>query len=229
MSAPYFRDWSNMRLHKGKSFLAPPRIFKSEKALYFPNLSGRTLHQDKEERDTTPVFEDNISIVSLFSSAWAEKQVATFVGEKENPDLHQALREGKGIAQMVQINVEEDVFKAMVIRLFLSSLRQKFGEEHWGRYFIVRRGLNDDMRDEIGYLNSKVGYVYLLDRDCKIRWAGCGEAEGHEKEGLVKGLRRLIEDSRVKRPVRVGDSLKKNGGTSEKDELSTKSPVAAAT
>jgi ATPase complex subunit ATP10 len=199
ISTPYFREWSNMRLHKGKSFLAPPRLFKGERALYFPNFYGQTLLKDKVLRDTTPTLEDKISVVSVFSSAWAENQAATFASRKNNPELHEVVKNSGGLAQMIQINVEENALKAMLVRLFMPSLRRRLGHDNWGRYFLVRRGISDQIRDAVGLLNSKVGYTYLLDGECKIRWAGSGPCEGDEKDGLVKGTRRLIEELTTKR------------------------------
>jgi ATPase complex subunit ATP10 len=199
ISTPYFREWSNMRIHKGKTFLAPPRLFKAEHALYFPNFYGQTLHKDKGFRDTTPVLEDKVSVVSVFSSAWAENQAATFASEKNNPELHSVVRRSRGVAQMVQINVEENALKAWIVRLFMGRLRKRIGSENWGQYFLVRRGITDEIRDAVGLLNSKVGYTYLLDGECRIRWAGSGNCEGDEKEGLVKGTLRLIQELETKR------------------------------
>lgn len=187
-----------MRLHKGKSFLAPPRLFKADRALYFPNFFGQTLQKDQLPRDTTPVLEDKVSVVSIFSSQWAENQVATFVSERSNPELQEVVKSSGGVAQMVQINVEENALKAAIIRFFMGSLRKRMGIDNWGRYFLIRKGASDEIRDAIGLLNSKVGYVYLLDGECKIRWAGSGICEGDEKDGLIKGTRRLIEETKAK-------------------------------
>lgn len=186
-------------MHKGKSFLAPPGLFKGEKALYFPNFYGQTLLKEKFHRDTTPLLEDKISVVSVFSSAWAENQAATFASKKKNPELHEVVKNSGGLAQIVQINVEENALKAMIVRLFMPNLRKRLGTENWGRYFLVRKGISDQIRDAVGLLNSKVGYTYLLDGDCKIRWAGSGVCEGDEKVGLVRGTRRLIEELKTKR------------------------------
>lgn len=199
MATPYFREWSNMRHHKGKSFVAPPRLFRADRALYFPNLQGQTLLEDAEVRDTTPVLSDKISIVSVFSSAWAEHQATSFVGTKENAELHEVVAGSGGRAQMVQINVEENPLKSALIKLFKPSLRRKMGREAWGRYFVVTRGMTGQMRDAMGLLNSKVGYTYLLDGACRIRWAGSGIAEGDEREGLVRGVRKLIEEAKGKK------------------------------
>jgi len=190
-----------MRLHKGKSFIAPPRIFRAERALYFPNFFGQTLEKDKKWRDTTTVLENKISVVSIFSSKWAEDQAATFASEKANPELHEMIKSSNGKAQMVQINIEDDFLKHAIIKLFLGSLRTKARVDNWGRYFLLKKSIPLDARDAIGFLNSKVGYTYLVDGDCKIRWAGSGIAEGDEKDGLVKGVRRLIDDSTSKKKV----------------------------
>lgn len=203
ISTPYFREWSNMRLHKGKSFLAPPALFRADRALYFPNLHGRSLLKTTIPQDTTPVLEEKISIISVFSSTWAENQAATFASEKNNPELHKIVGGSGGAAQLVQINIEENALKHMLIRLFMPGLRRDYGIDNWKRYFVIRRGITDEIRDAIGLLNSKVGYTYLLDENCKIRWAGSGPAEGDEKDGLVKGARKLLEDLKNKSKVRT--------------------------
>lgn len=196
MATPYFREWSNMRLHEGKSFLAPSRLFKAERALYFPNFHGQTLIKDKIARDTTPVLENRISVVSVYSSQWAENQAATFASERENPELYKVIESSCGLAQMVQINIEENSLKYMLIKLFMSSLRRKYSIDNWGNYFVVRKGVADEIRDAIGLLNSKVGYTYLLDGHCRIRWAGSGPAAIDEREGLVRGVQRLLSETK---------------------------------
>ena len=187
-----------MRYHKGKTFRSNPRLFRADKALYFPNLQGITLATPRQLCDTTQVLEDKVSVVSVFSEMWAERQTATFVGEKENQELRAVLKEGKGVAQMVDINYEPNAMKAALIRLFMPGLRRRVPTDAHGRYFVVRRGLTEEIRDDVGWINSKVGYVYLVDKECKIRWAGSGTAEAGETEGLVAGVKRLLEEYKKK-------------------------------
>jgi len=198
MSRPYFRDWRNMQFHKGKTFLAPPRLFKADLSLYFPNLHGTTIAKDSDApskiTDTTPILEGRASVVTVFSSMWAERQAQSFTSAAANPALHELLRSSAGRAQLVQVNVEEDALKAWLIRLFVGSLRRRVGKENWGRYFLVRKGITDEIRESIGVLNSKVGYTYLVDHNCRIRWAGSGDAEPDEREGLVKGVQRVLDE-----------------------------------
>ncbi|KAI0135512.1 ATP10 protein-domain-containing protein [Daldinia grandis] len=197
MSRPYYRDWGNLRFHKGKTFFSPPRPFKGDLSLFFPNLYGRTLlKSDRKPRDTTPTLQDKISIVSVFTSVWAENQINSFVSKEANPELETVLQQNKDVVQRVWINYEDNSMKAWLIKLFMGGVRRRIGEPNWDRYFIVRKGLNDEIRENTGLLNSSVGYVYLLDGQCRIRWAGSGPSENDEREGLVKGVQRLLDEAK---------------------------------
>jgi ATPase complex subunit ATP10 len=209
ISKPYFRDWSNLRFFKGKVFKANERLFRGDVSLWFPNFFGKTLRGDAEKRDrkdgygglgrdSCVVMEGKISVVSLVSNAWAQAQVDSFCSESQNPELHQVLKGNTDVAQQVVINVEENPLRWWLLQAFRGSLRAQRTKEEQDCYFMVRRGLDDMMKESIGFLNEKVGYVYLVDQECKIRWAGSAEAEPAERESMVKGLRRLIQD--VKAP-----------------------------
>ncbi|CAM1506764.1 Fc.00g064050.m01.CDS01 [Cosmosporella sp. VM-42] len=195
IARPYFRDWGNLQYHKGKSFIAPPRLFKAELSLFFPNLYGETLLKtDKSPRDTTPLLSGKASIVSIFSSRWAEQQVESFISKTDNPALHEMLAKTGELGQLVNVNYEDNSGKAWLIKFFMGSLRKQYAEKNWNKYFLVRRGITDDIRESIGLLNSKVGYVYLVDQYCRIRWAGSGPSTPEERAGLAKGLERLVEE-----------------------------------
>lgn len=192
VSKPYFRDWTNIGYSQGKTFVAPTSIFKASKALYFPNLEGITLASLGKEQDTTSVLAGQVSVVSVFCSTWAENQTLSFV--QANADLDGIFRQQGQLVQKVEINVEEHALKAMLIKFFMSSLRRKRPAESHGRYFLVRRGITEQIRLQTGMVNSKVGYVYVLDDRCRIRWAGCGSAWPGEKESLVKAVMRVAKE-----------------------------------
>lgn len=208
ISKPYFRDWSNLRFHKGKVFVAPERLFKAEHALFFPNFFGRTLEKGAERidrkdgyrglgRDTCSVMEGKVSVVSVFSSTWALNQVRTFVGGVKNPELRGLLKHHKDVFQEMEINYEDNVLKYWILKLFgLRKLRSERTSEEGKRYFIVRRGLSDILKEALGLMNLQVGYVYLVDPELRIRWAGSANGEQHEKESLVRGARRLIQEAK---------------------------------
>jgi mitochondrial ATPase complex subunit ATP10 len=83
------------------------------------------------------------------------------------------------ICQNVRINIEEDGFRALLVQLFMGRVRRQVPEADWDKYFLVRKGISDEIREGTGMLNSKVGYTYLLDANCKFRWAGSGPSEDH--------------------------------------------------
>lgn len=197
LARPYFRDWGNLKYQEGKSFIAPPRLFRADMSLFFPNLFGKTLVKtDKEPRDTTPRLLGKASVVTIFSSQWAENQVNTFISKEANPDLHDFLaqEESQDRAQLVSLHTEDNAARAWLVKMFSGSLRRKLPEKDWDKYFLVRGGITDHIRESIGLLNSKVGYTYLVDQYCRIRWAGSGPSEPEERAGLVKGLRRLVQE-----------------------------------
>ncbi|KAL9626456.1 MAG: hypothetical protein Q9204_007288 [Flavoplaca sp. TL-2023a] len=204
---PYFRDWSRTQYHKGKTFISPARIFRADKSLYFPNMVGSTLASPSTASNTTSVLQDRISIVSVYSGRWAEMQTRSFTDDKNNSELaalmsqqqNEGKKDGALLLQRVEINVEPDWMKALIVRMFMGGIRKQRRKEDWGRYFLVKRGVTDEMREAMGMANSKVGYVYLVDWLCRIRWSGSADAEGAEKEGLVAGVQRLVEGWRRER------------------------------
>lgn len=219
---PYFQEWKRLEHWKGKSFVAPERLFKRERALWFPNLWGWTLARrgvGVEGRDTTPVLQGKVTLVGIQSGVWAEEQVRTFLGEEQNPGLKQVVEREREWVQKVEINIQDHWFREWLVKLFRNKLRRSRSESEWGQYFTVRmgrdtgKGLTEDIRDAMGLLNSQVGYVYLLDMECRIRWAGSGHAWEGENQSLNAGVERLVKEAKET----------KDGKT-----LSLKQPVAHA-
>lgn len=199
---PYFQEWKLLRHFKGKSFVGGDRLFKRDRALYFPNLWGWTLAADGAKgMDTTPVLRGKVSLVGIQSGVWAEEQVRTFLGDGENPTLQKLIRENGGLVQKVEINIQDHWLRALLVKLFKNKLRKTRPASDWRKYFTVRlgrdtgRGLTEDIRDAMGLLNSQVGYVYLLDTECRIRWAGSGHAWEGETSSLNAGVMRLVQES----------------------------------
>ena len=184
-----------MRHHRGKSFLATPRLYKAEAALYFPNMQGYTLADPKNyEQDTVKVFRGKFSILRMCCEHWSVGQCDTYTHADKNPALAAEVErlKDKGL-QIVQINITEERFRAYLVRRYLNWQREQTPKANWHRWFVVTKGVNDYMRRDINMPNAKVGHIYLLDKDCKIRWAGCGDANDDEKESLVKAVRKLVE------------------------------------
>lgn len=144
------------------------------------------------DKDTTDVLQGRVSIVLVYSGQWAQGQTDSFLSETQNPELVRLLKAQPRSIQKVEINVEETRGRAALVWMFVRGLRNVRMSDDWGRYFVVRRGLTEDVRMNMGFFNGKVGYVYLVDWDCRIRWAGSGEAARGEKEGMVASAKRLL-------------------------------------
>lgn len=79
--------------------------------------------------------------------------------------------------------------------MFMGSLRKQYGEEGYGRYFLVKRRVPDLIRESIGLLNGKVGYTYLVDAECRIRWAASGPSTPDEMDGFTRGMQKLAKEA----------------------------------
>lgn len=69
--------------------------------------------------------------------------------------------------------------------MFVRALRRSVPPALHPTYILA--GQNMEMeREALGMANKHVGYVYLVDKNLKIRWAGCGNAAVGEAESLER-------------------------------------------
>jgi mitochondrial ATPase complex subunit ATP10 len=52
--------------------------------------------------------------------------------------------------------------------------------------YLVSRQNMEYVREDMGMVNKHVGYVYLVDEMCRVRWAGCADAKQEEANALTK-------------------------------------------
>ena len=52
-------------------------------------------------------------------------------------------------------------------------------------------------------VNSRIGYVYLVDEQLKVRWAASADAKTEEEEALIRGVGVLL--NRRKHPKKPSD------------------------
>lgn len=234
---PYFQEWGRLKHHSGKSFVSNDRLFKRDKALYFPNIWGQTLSSENDGpdggQDTTPVLMDKISIIAMQGGRWAENQVATFLSPKNNPLLERLLAEKQGQLQRIDINMQGDVARSWLVKLFQPNLRRHIPKDRWSRYFMVklprdvRRGLTEEIRDAMGLLNSNVGYVYLVDSDCRIRWAASGDAWEGEVSGMNGAIQRLLQEEDILNRRRLAKDTSTSGPGHQKGTDTSEAEAAA--
>ncbi|WFD05767.1 Mitochondrial ATPase complex subunit atp10 [Malassezia vespertilionis] len=86
--------------------------------------------------------------------------------------------------QLVQINLQENVLKAYLLSLFLSSLRKQVPVKLQETYLLSGQSM-EMLHEPMGLHNKHVGYTYLVGPDEKIRWAGSAFAEPDESRALI--------------------------------------------
>ncbi|KAI0654418.1 ATP10 protein-domain-containing protein [Cubamyces menziesii] len=172
----YFSDLSATRIHGGKTWIAPKVMIREDKALYFPNILGTPL-VGKEKVHTTNLLAGKVSVVTLLTTRISEIQTAQFVEPTESSFGSHPL------FQRVQINLQDNQLKSFLVSLFMSSIRNGVPEALWPTYLISSENI-EYLREPLGIANRHVGYVYLVDPNMKIRWAGCADPKAEEIAAL---------------------------------------------
>jgi mitochondrial ATPase complex subunit ATP10 len=86
--------------------------------------------------------------------------------------------------QYIQINLQENILKSFLVNLYISSIRATVPTHRQPTYLVSSQNL-EYVREAMGCLNSKIGYVYLVDEQVRIRWAGCADAMAEEAQALL--------------------------------------------
>jgi len=173
-----------VRFYGGKTWMAPKVLIREDKALYFPNIVGTRL-SDGLKTHTTTLCKEKISVVAMLSTKISEHHALSFA-ERVNAKfgIHPAY-------QYVQINLQENVLKSLLVSMFLSSLRNLVPTYLQKTYLVSRQNM-EYLREPLGMTNSRIGYVFLVDENLRVRWAGCAEAKPEEANGLLLGTTVLL-------------------------------------
>ncbi|KAF8903323.1 ATP10 protein-domain-containing protein [Gymnopilus junonius] len=190
----YFHDLNMTRKHGGKTWIAPKVLIREDKALYLPNLTGSSL-DDGTKKDTTTMCFGRITALAILGTQISEAHAQSFTYRTN-------ARYGQNpLYQYVQINVQENLLKAFLVKLYARSLRVTVPKGQQPNYLISSQNL-EYLRDPMGMTNSKVGYVYLIDENLRIRWGGSADATLQEAESLENCtgvlLKRLEEKNAAK-------------------------------
>ena len=183
---PYFRDWTNMKYSRGKIWVANPRLWRKEASFWMPNFWGKDL--GGELKSSVAIAKGKVTVCCVMSRTWAGRQVETFV----TPEVLQIVRESGGKAQVLDLNVEEAPLFRFFLWLYTGRIKKEKSEPFLK--YLLLKDIQGDIRELLGMLNHRAGYVFLLDSDCKIRWAGSGDAQPEEVQSLISGLKKLIEE-----------------------------------
>ncbi|PPR01513.1 hypothetical protein CVT24_001883 [Panaeolus cyanescens] len=198
----YFHDLNMTRKNGGKTWIAPNVLIREDKSLYLPNITGKSLDTSVQKHTTTMCFQ-KISVIAMLGTQVSEIHTKSFVA----PTLQQY--SGHPYFQFIQINLQENLLKSFLVKLFISSLRNTVPYEQQANYLVSAQNM-EYLREPLGMTNSRVGYVYLVDENLKIRWGGCADATPEEAKALLSCtgvlLQRLQENPPTAPPTPQGSS-----------------------
>ncbi|EPS95630.1 hypothetical protein FOMPIDRAFT_130972 [Fomitopsis schrenkii] len=172
----YFTDLNATRRYGGKTWIAPKAMIREDKALYFPDIVGTNL-KSEHNIHTTGLCAGKVSVIAMLTTRVSELQVVNYIKPThEQYSSHPMYR-------YVQVNLQENLLKSLLVSMFTSSIRKTVPEELWESYLVSSQNM-DYVRYDMGMTNSRIGYVYLVDEQCKIRWAACADPMVEEIEAL---------------------------------------------
>lgn len=209
----HFAEIYKFRDTLGKAWIAPKAYFREDKSLYMPNIYGRTLN-NSEKRGTTSVLSGKLSIVRIFTSLTGERQADSYFypslsatngknsSIENKSQLEKALHEAaisvqEDGFQVVDINLPENFAKEFIVGMFIGKIKSQFSQTpgRADRYFIARKGISKELTAAIHLENKYTGYLYIVDKNCKIRWAACGQATDEERDSLWRVIASLKKEN----------------------------------
>ncbi|KAI0346443.1 hypothetical protein BDW22DRAFT_1461829 [Trametopsis cervina] len=180
-----FEDLNATRRHGGKTWIAPPVLIRESKARYFPNVVGASL-ENSDTVHTTDMLSKKISVISILSTKISEIQSHMFT----EPTVAQ-YNDNKHF-QHIKINLQENKMRSVLVSFFTRSIRKTMPPEQWPLYMISSQNM-DYIRKDMGLTNKYIGYVYLVDEQCRIRWAGCADPQPAEIQALKTCTGQLLK------------------------------------
>lgn len=183
MAKSHFADIYKFRETLGKSWIAPRAYFRADKALFFPNFIGRTATSKTKRGTTSVIRSQKVSIIRIFTSISGEKQADSYFDKPQDEIVEDGF-------QIIDINLPDDFVKEFIVSLFSGKIKSKFQKnpQRADRYFIARKGVSKEVKAAINLENKFTGYIYVVDQNCKIRWAACGNATEEEKAALWRAV-----------------------------------------
>ncbi|KAK4687503.1 hypothetical protein P7C73_g2617, partial [Tremellales sp. Uapishka_1] len=185
-SQGYFHDYNLARkANGGKLWVAPTVLIRQDRALYFPDITGKNLLGSTVH--TTTLLGGSITLLTILNTRISEEHVQSFIQPVlEDWEAHPNF-------QYLQINHQPNYLKSILLSFFISSLKRSIPENRWERYLVSGGEWGElDIMHPLGIENKLLGYVFLIDADMKIRWAGCGGATEKETEDLRRAAAILM-------------------------------------
>lgn len=165
-----------MRKHGGKMYYASSQMIKPEKAGYMPNFEAQDLSRKKI--NTTEKLVGKVTLMSFVYAKFGEPHVETFI----QPFLNKY--KGSEDIQVVEVNVQENLLKQLLLKAFVPLIRKNLVEERKDNYCLIMKDISKT-RKSLDMTNQYIGYVFLVDENCKVRWTAHGPATPEEVGNML--------------------------------------------
>ncbi|KAG0205853.1 hypothetical protein BGX28_002588 [Mortierella sp. GBA30] len=184
----YFAEFSELSRTGSKLWKATTSMVNADKALYMPNIIGTSL-KTSEPTELVDILKGKISLVAISGTRFGEEQIETFM----TPFLKQWPMSTKGSkVQLVELNIQENPLKAGLVRMMVPFVKKTIPEERHENYILHYKSIKH-LKDPLSMQNSYLGYVFLVDSNCKIRWGAHGIGTEAEIKTLLDSVQRLSE------------------------------------
>ncbi|KAG0255191.1 Mitochondrial ATPase complex subunit atp10 [Mortierella polycephala] len=184
----YFAEFSELSRTGSKLWKGTSSMVNADKALYMPNIIGTSL-ETSEPIELVDVLKGKISMVAISGTRFGEEQIETFMTPfmKQWPAEHKSPK-----VQLVELNIQENPLKAGLVRMMVPFVKKTIPKERHANYILHYKSIRH-LKDPLSMQNSYLGYVFLVDSNCKIRWGAHGKGTETEIKTLLDSVRKLSE------------------------------------
>ncbi|KAF9434650.1 Mitochondrial ATPase complex subunit atp10 [Entomortierella beljakovae] len=184
----YFSEFSELSKTGSKLWKATENMISADKALYMPNIIGTSL-KTTDPIELVDILRGKISLVAISGTRFGEEQIETFM----TPFLNKwPAKGGNSKIQLVELNIQENPLKAGLVRMMVPFVKKTIPPERHANYVLHYKSISH-LKDPLSMPNSYLGYVFLVDSNCKIRWGAHGKGSDIEIKTLLDSVQRLSE------------------------------------
>ncbi|KAF9922034.1 Mitochondrial ATPase complex subunit atp10 [Linnemannia zychae] len=188
----YFAEFSELSKAGSKLWKGTPNMISADKALYMPNIIGTSL-ETSQPVELVDLLKGKISLLAISGTRFGEEHIETYM----TPFLNRWPMKGRvntSKVQLVELNVQENPLKAGLVKMMMPFVRKNIPEERHANYMLHYKSIRS-LREPLSMQNSYLGYVFLIDSNCKIRWGAHGPATEEEIKTLLESVQKLSERS----------------------------------
>ncbi|KAG5183715.1 ATPase assembly factor ATP10 [Tribonema minus] len=172
----------------GKLFKAATALVPADKAVPFPDFDADTLSGRKKVSVALDL-RGQVAVVGVSFKHFGYAMLPAWLG---------ALKRQHPQAVTANLNLAEGLVISFLRPLLVMDMKRNVApEQHSSTYVLF--GDAEDIRTDLDIMNRLTGHIFLLDKEGKIRWRGCGIATPEELDSMLACYEQLVEPPGNKR------------------------------